>query len=314
MTGLQSCAAACVLGFFVTGGASLAESQERGGGGRGAGGPANPDVQLLLPLDGLGRGRGDQLAGPVVVGAPFSGDATTTVTQTLGDGTRIEQRTTTKLFRDSTGRTRREQTVIGLDRLKADPPQTTITFDTVPGDTMPYVLNPVTRTARRGGGVFWLNGNVALSSPGAALTAERAVIRYNDTLTTFNYRAPQSASVPSDTKPIEEQLGTRSFEGVKATGRRTTVIIPTDRIGNDKPIQITDEQWESPELRLTVYSRFSDPRTGVVEYRLTNVNRSEPRGDLFAVPPDYTIIENTPGLRTGRAGERGGGGRGGRGN
>jgi hypothetical protein len=73
------------------------------------------------------------------------------VTQTLGDGTKIEQRTTAKIYRDSTGRIRRDQTVIGLDRLNpVATPQTTITFDTVPGDPMPYTLNPATKTARRG--------------------------------------------------------------------------------------------------------------------------------------------------------------------
>jgi hypothetical protein len=53
----------------------------------------------------------------VIANAPFSADATTTVTQTLGDGTKIEQKTTAKWYRDSTGRVRREQTAIGLDRL-----------------------------------------------------------------------------------------------------------------------------------------------------------------------------------------------------
>jgi hypothetical protein len=87
----------------------------------------------------------------VIANVPFSADTTTTVTQTLGDGTKIEQRTTAKIYRDSTGRVRRDQTVIGLDRLNpAATPQTTITFDTVPGDPMPYTLNPATKTARRG--------------------------------------------------------------------------------------------------------------------------------------------------------------------
>jgi hypothetical protein len=119
-----------------------------------------------------------------------------------------------------------------------------------------------------------------------------------------------SAPIPADVRPTEEQLGTRQIEGVKATGRRTTAIIPTNRVGNDRPITITDERWESPELRLVVYSRFSDPRTGVVEFRLTGINRTEPRADLFTVPPEYTVIA-TPGLRIGAPAQ--GGGRGQRG-
>jgi hypothetical protein len=134
----------------------------------------------------------------------------------------------------------------------------------------------------------------------------------------------QPANIPPDLKPTEESLGTRQIEGVKATGRRQTIVIPAGRIGNDRQIQITEEQWESPELNMLISSRFSDPRTGVVEYRMTNVTRSEPRSDLFIVPSDYTVIEANGGARGGRAGGggepvqpgQGGrqGGRGGRGN
>ena len=91
----------------------------------------------------------DPMAGPVVTGAPFSADAITTVTQTLGDGTRIEQRTTAKFYRDGTGRVRREQTIIGLDGLNPSAEaQTVITIDTAPGGGMVYSLDPVARTAR----------------------------------------------------------------------------------------------------------------------------------------------------------------------
>jgi hypothetical protein len=75
---------------------------------------------------------------------------------------------------------------------------------------------------------------------------------------------------------------------------------------------------------MVISSRFSDPRTGVVEYRLTNINRTEPRADLFTVPADYTVVESGGGARGGRGsgggepvqGGQGGrqGGRGGRGN
>jgi hypothetical protein len=51
---------------------------------------------------------------------------------------------------------------------------------------------------------------------------------------------------------------------------------------------------------MLVYSRNSDPRTGVVEYRLTNINRSEPPADLFVIPPDYTVSE--PATGRGRGG------------
>jgi len=270
-----------------------------------------------------------QLDDRVIANTPFSADATTTVTQTLGDGTKIEQRTTGKLYRDSTGRVRREQTVIGLDRLNpAAQPQTTITFDSVPGDQAPYSLNPANKTARRGGRrVQWLTGaGAGLRGAGANPIGQLQIALIdvlNNVDRTFRSGA-QAGPIPSDIKPTEESLGTRQVEGVKATGRRSTTVIPAGRIGNDRAIQIVEEQWDSPELNMVMSSRFSDPRTGVVEYRLTNVSRTEPRADLFIVPADYTVIEANGGGRGGRGaggGEpvqpvQGGrvGGRGGRGN
>ena len=48
---------------------------------------------------------------------PYSGEGVTTVRQTLADGTRIERRITARFFRDSSGRIRREQTIIGLNEV-----------------------------------------------------------------------------------------------------------------------------------------------------------------------------------------------------
>ncbi len=49
--------------------------------------------------------------GRVVKGAPYSAEAVTESNQVLSDGNRISRRSTAKLYRDSEGRTRREQTL-----------------------------------------------------------------------------------------------------------------------------------------------------------------------------------------------------------
>jgi hypothetical protein len=366
MMSFRTTAVVCVAVALV---GAQSSAQERGG-RRGGGPPATASS---------GAATTDPMTGPLVAGAPFSADSATVVTQTLGDGTRIEQRVTAKFYRDTTGRVRREQTIIGLDALTpAAPARTMITFDSVPGDPMPYVIDPVARTVRRmprgsfgagadanrltsslgdftiGGLTFRGRGAGAPAGAGAAgpsvdptaaarLEAARKtlealssrlnpehpdVVRARQTvaqeeanmnmsrererslnqlalsLTQVAPRQPAAAPIPADVQATEEQIGTRQIEGVKAIGRRTTAIIPINRVGNDQPITITDERWESPELRLIVYSRYSDPRTGVVEYRLTGINRTEPRADLFTVPPEYTVI-GTPGLRTGGGGGRG---------
>jgi hypothetical protein len=101
---------------------------------------------------------------------------------------------------------------------------------------------------------------------------------------------------------MTEPLGKRTVEGVEAEGTRTTVTIPTGAIGNDRPLSITQERWESPELQTTVESRHSDPRWGETLYRLTNIKRGEPDRALFSVPDDYTVKEGRPGPP--RRGER----------
>jgi hypothetical protein len=266
--------------------------------GRRTGGPATTTGQFI-PFD---RRNSDPLAGPVVSGAPFAADATTSVVQTLGDGTRIEQKSTAKYYRDGTGRVRREQTVLGLENLNAAAAaRTIITFDSVPGDQMPYLLDPENRTARQ------MPRGIALANAAGALSTFRmrtgtgtAAGDLIDVVTGFQGLTVARRGLPNDLRPMDEDLGSRQIDGIKAVGHRTTTTIPQGRIGNDRPIQITDEQWYSPELSVLISSRYADPRTGVVEYRLTNVVRSEPRADLFAVPPDYTVVQGltvTPGAR-----------------
>jgi hypothetical protein len=235
--------------------------------------------RMTVISPGTSSFTGDVLAGPVVTDAPFSADATTTVTQVLGDGTRIEQTTTARFFRDRAGRVRREQTILGLGALNAGRNMQTITIDPDPGDGTAYTLDPMTRTARRVPRISMpLGGNMVFRT-----TANTVLIEARS--------GGPAIGGPGAGTPSEEILGARQFEGVRALGRKTTRVIPTGQIGNDRPIEITDERWESPELRMLLYSRNSDPRTGVVEYRLTNINRSEPPADLFTIPHDYAISQ-----------------------
>jgi hypothetical protein len=87
----------------------------------------------------------------------------------------------------------------------------------------------------------------------------------------------------------QEALGTRQIEGLTAAGRRTRVTIHTGQVGNNRPIEIVDERWESVDLGVVVMSRHHDPRTGDVEYRLTKITRLDPPATLFRIPSDYKI-------------------------
>src|SRR5688572_25871498 len=125
------------------------------------GGPAAPAAALSI--------ADDPLSGPIVTNAPFSADAVTTVTQVLSDGTRIEQTTTAKFYRDSAGRVRSEQTVLGLGALDPNSqPRTTITVTPDPNTRATYTLDPSAKTARQGGVLRYFS---ALTASGGGITA-----------------------------------------------------------------------------------------------------------------------------------------------
>src|ERR1700687_4516371 len=87
--------------------------------------------------------------GKLVKGAPYSAQVVTEITQTLADGNRIVNRTTASLYRDSEGRTRREQTLrtIGGFATAGDAPQ--MIFINDPVAQMNYVLDARTHVARK---------------------------------------------------------------------------------------------------------------------------------------------------------------------
>jgi hypothetical protein len=90
---------------------------------------------------------------------------------------------------------------------------------------------------------------------------------------------------------VNESLGQQLVEGVLAEGTRSTLTIAAGEIGNERDILVVSERWYSPELRMVVMTKHSDPRTGETIYRLTNINRSEPARDLFELPAGYSVTE-----------------------
>ena len=89
--------------------------------------------------------------GSMVKGAPYSADAVTETVQTLGDGNRIVQNSSAKIYRDSAGRTRREQTfkAIGPWAVSGEKPVMISINDPVAGAT--YSLNSNMKTAHKMG-------------------------------------------------------------------------------------------------------------------------------------------------------------------
>jgi hypothetical protein len=256
--------------------------------------------------------------GKPVAGAPYSAQAVTETTQTLSDGNRIVNKTTSLIYRDSEGRTRREQTlrVFGPFAAKGEAPQTIIISDPVAGVT--YTLDPQKNVARKMPPFHFefktrapkrvpgKEGEDVLIErvPGPGVAAGPGTAPEGPPPEMFTLRAPHPAPGAQFTfrhegvaneKGVTEKLGTQIIEGVSAEGSRTTITIPAGEIGNERAIEIVSERWYSPDLKTVVMSRHSDPRFGETVYRLTNINRSEPVRTLFEVPADYTVKEEPVG-------------------
>lgn len=267
----------------------------------------------------------------VVKGEPYSAEAISESVQVLADGNRISRSNTTRMFRDSEGRTRREGASSsggsGFSTHVATAPVATasgsdfFTFsgfgfqETIsifdPVSNVRYSLNPTAKTARRSKAHFGLVDGAFF---GTAQTIAPAVKAQIETLSAN--AATARAVVTNGAKDSHvvvlpglsavsiggngtsragktESLGTRDIEGVQADGTRSITTIPVGAIGNERPIEIVYERWYSKELQLMVYSKHTDPRFGEQTYRLTNINRSEPDRSLFVPPADYKIISES---------------------
>jgi hypothetical protein len=94
-----------------------------------------PGPQLIL---------GAQMVGArPVTGSPYSAQAVTDTTQTLGDGNRIELHSSSMRYRDSQGRERREETLFGAG--------TSTIFISDPVARMNYTLDQKSHTAQKTG-------------------------------------------------------------------------------------------------------------------------------------------------------------------
>ncbi len=88
------------------------------------------------------------------------------------------------------------------------------------------------------------------------------------------------------------------MEGVQAEGKRMTTTIPAGEMGNERPLEIVNESWYSPDLQTTVMTRRSDPRNGETIYKLTNIQRVEPPQSMFVVPSDYKLEDGPDVVRS----------------
>jgi hypothetical protein len=258
-----------------------------------------------------------------VTGAPYSGEATTETIQVLADGNRIVRRTTARVYRDGSGRTRRE--TIGPDG------QLTSVLISDPARGTSFVFDPASNTAHRSGVATYTvmadgrgEGTSSSSATTYHVTAdgkrEAELKAQQMTELKLKQAAELKAAQETETRPHAtgaaggmvtsvgpvswvtaghaiagaeppktEDLGQQVIEGVTAKGTRTTTVIPAGAIGNELPITVTSEEWKAVDLKVLVMTKHSDPRSGETTYRLTGIVRGEPNPSLFEPPAGVTV-------------------------
>lgn len=261
----------------------------------------------------------------LVKNAPFSCEAVSESVQMLHDGNRIVRSSTSKLYRNSEGRFRRETSrgSGGMFGTTFSLGQGISIFDPVGGYR--YLIDSQLKTARA------LHMKAIQGSVGTtiakldpekkkAIEAKLAELKASGQtglipgIPAMPPSPPMAMTFPAPPpgtpmalpmalmaagqnkfETRTEELGSRDFEGVSADGTRTVTTIPADAIGNERPIEIVYERWYSKDLELVIYSKHTDPRFGEQTYRLTNLVRSEPDPSLFTVPTGYKVLTTAPG-------------------
>ena len=190
----------------------------------------------------------------IIKNAPYSAEAESESVKTLPDGNKIKTGDKQMLFRDRQGRTRR-----GSEYNFGNTTRKTIQI-TDPVAGFDYYINPVKK--------------IVIRAPNINLT-----------------RSVTPVKSPTGYSTKSESLGSKIIEGIETTGNRFITTVAPGTIGNEKSIEMISETWFSPELRVIVLSKRSDPQMGDYTFQLKNIKREEPAPSLFEIPADYKIIE-----------------------
>jgi hypothetical protein len=246
----------------------------------------------VVTAGAIGKG----MLGTPVQGAPYSATITNESIQTLTDGSHITQNTSGATARDSQGRTRQDTALPTIGNLSAaDAPHLVFIMDPVAQTS--YTLNLTDKTAQK----LSMPSGGAVTAASAGLGTTRMFVTQMGTASAVDGAMPPPPQAgfamhrevigDEEAQVSTQDLGTETMEGLSVNGVRTTRTIPVGQIGNDKPISIVTEVWTSPDLKIIVYSKRTDPRMGEQTFKLTNIVRAEPDASLFTVPADFKIMD-----------------------
>jgi hypothetical protein len=234
---------------------------------------ANADAQILDSTSGPTRGSITidhcGVATPIVAGAPVFYEH---VIERPVKAFLLE-----RMHRDFAGRTRTERPIVevrpGLP--SEDPPVIVEIYDPVLGFC--YTLEQSRHIAHRVK-VIALNPSTIQAAKQAAV---RAIPRYLTLDGSTRVAEPGSSSALLS----QRDLGTQLVNDVQVEGQRTMQRFLTGAV-------VITESWTSPEVsRLILVKRLDVPSQESTMH--VDLNRHPPDPSLFAVPEDYTIVDET---------------------
>ena len=229
-------------------------------------------ISLILPS--FAAADSYLATGPTVTiaHAPFQGMRVDRVKNILADGTTMTRDIKGRFARDSEGRVyEEEQQVIDGGAAMPGAPMRTTMIDLVKNYTLhwgtsPKIADVMGISARE---------NLHVTFP---MQFTSPVIR----------EAPPAPGTEPD-KVTTENLGQKTIEGVVTTGTRTTTVIPTGKVGNDRPLKVVHDVWFSKDLELALIETIEDPRLGRDTLEIHDVSRVEPDAGLFRAPAGYQV-------------------------
>ncbi|TAG47627.1 MAG: hypothetical protein EAZ30_08805 [Betaproteobacteria bacterium] len=100
---------------------------------------------------------------------------------------------------------------------------------------------------------------------------------------------PLRAEASKDSTAKREKV-TQLYEGLRVDVDKSVESIAAGAIGNNRAIESISERFYSPDLKMVVFSRRSDPRSGEAIYRMTEIKRAEPDAAMFRMPEGVTEL------------------------
>jgi hypothetical protein len=247
---------------------------------------------------------------------PFTADVITDYDRTLDNGGHIHRESRGKIYRDSQGRTRTENQALQLQSgvgnqddhiIITDPLQQVIIYLNPRNKTATVLrfgeLNPTpvtTAKAVKRKSKIKVGAQPASGGPADTLGVPPVPSGQASAAANRSIPAPDSDASRTDEAILNANnagativpLGTKTIDGLTATGTRTTRTINPGTMSNERPIVFISDTWTSTDLKVAVQTTTDDGQEGRSTMKLANIVRGEPNAALFQIPPDYTVKQN----------------------